>query len=285
VGALQVDERFDNFIMLARNDIFTNLGILIGLIAVIGVLMFFSVRTILARQIRVNQERAEVDTMRKELIANVSHDLRTPLASIQGYVETLLMKKNELDSERFDRYLKTTLRSTEKLRVLVDELFELSKLESKERQLIVEPLAIDDLIHDTVKSFKIEANEKGISLKAEIPKRLPQVNADIALIDRVLQNIIGNSIKFCSEGDTVVVSAIEQDKDVLISVQDTGVGIARNELPHIFERFHKGSTIKSGSGLGLAIVKNVLEMHGSIYQIESKENHGTTFTFTLPVLG
>ena len=167
--------------------------------------------------------------------------------------------------------------------MLVDELFELSKLEANKRPLNLEPLAIDDLIHDITHNLKIEAKEKGVELNPIISKALPQVKADIALIDRVLQNLISNSIKFCSEGDSVRVSADQSGENVLISVTDTGEGIDSNELPKIFNRFHRGETTKAGTGLGLAIVKNVLELHGSEYNIESEKGKGTTFTFSLPI--
>lgn len=284
VGALQVDQHFDNFISIAQQDIFMNLAIMMGFIVIVGVLMFLSVKSILKRQERVNLERQEVDIMRKELIANVSHDLRTPLASIQGYIETLLIKKDELDPGRFEKYLNTTLRSTEKLRTLVDELFELSRLESKERQLIIEPIALADLIHDTVNNLKIDAQKKGVELRAEVAKDLPQVKADIALIDRVLQNLISNSIKFCNDGDSVTVRTKALGNSIEVSVADTGVGISAEDLPHVFNRFHKGKTPNSGTGLGLAIVKNVLELHNSNYNIKSIEKEGTTFSFNLPIL-
>lgn len=282
-GILQVDKRFDTFMVQARNEILTNLIIIIVFIGIIGALMFLSVKSILKRQEKLVVERREVEQMRQELVANVSHDLRTPLASIQGYLETLLMKKDDLDDERFERYLKTSLRSTEKLRNLVDELFELSKLEANERPLHVEPLAIDDLIHDIILNLKIDARDKGVTLDAILPKDLPQVKADIALVDRVLQNLISNSIKFCSEGDTIRVSADLKDEHVFVKVTDTGEGIDSNELPNIFNRFHRGDTKKAGTGLGLAIVKNVLELHDSEYHIESEKGKGTTFTFSLPV--
>ena len=283
VAILQVDETMDAFRSRARDQVWSGIIIILAIIIVVGTLMFFSVKNILSRQERLRVERLEIENMRKELVANVSHDLRTPLASIHGYIETLLMKKGSLNEERFDKYLRTTLRSTEKLRNLVDELFELSKLESKERQLQAEAMSVADLIHDVMNNFKISAGEKNIDLQANVSLDLPQAHADIALLDRVLQNLIGNSIKFCNEGDRICVSAKTEGNMIRICVEDTGEGISEEELPHVFDRFHRGGTKKIGSGLGLAIVKSVLELHRSKFDVKSTEGKGTSFSFTLPI--
>lgn len=283
VAILQVDETMETFRSRARAQVWSGILIILAIIIVVGTLMFFSVKNILARQERLRIERLEIENMRKELVANVSHDLRTPLASIHGYIETLLMKKGTLTDEQFDKYLGTTLRSTEKLRNLVDELFELSKLESKERQLQAESMSVADLIHDVMNNYKISAGEKSIDLLADVSLDLPQVHADIALIDRVLQNLIGNSIKFCNAGDRICVSAKKEGNKIRICVEDTGEGISQEELPHVFDRFHRGGTKKIGSGLGLAIVKGVLDLHHSKYDVKSTEGKGTAISFTLPI--
>lgn len=283
VAILQVDETMETFRSRARSQVWSGILIILAIIIIVGTLMFFSVKNILARQERLRLERQEIENMRKELVANVSHDLRTPLASIHGYIETLLMKKGSLSDEKFDKYLRTTLRSTEKLRYLVDELFELSKLESKERQLQAEAMSATDLIHDVMNNFKISAGEKNIDLLADVSLDLPRVHADIALLDRVLQNLIGNSIKFCNEGDRICVSAKKEGNKIRICVEDTGEGISQEELPYVFDRFHRGGTKKIGSGLGLAIVKGVLELHNSKYEVKSIEGKGTAISFTLPI--
>ncbi len=283
VAILQVDETMETFKTRAREQVWSGILIILVIIIVVGTLMFFSVRNILARQEKLSKDRLAIENMRKELVANVSHDLRTPLASIHGYIETLLMKKDSLDEERFDKYLRTTLRSTEKLRNLVDELFELSKLESRERKLQAESMSVADLIHDVMNNYKISAGEKNIDLLADVSPDLPQVHADIALIDRVLQNLIGNSIKFCNEGDKICVSAKKEGSKIRICVEDTGEGISKDELPYVFDRFHRGGTKKIGSGLGLAIVKGVLDLHHSEYDVNSTEGKGTAISFTLPI--
>lgn len=249
---------------------------------VITLILFFVTRTFLLTQQRLNREREELETLRKELLANVSHDLRTPLSSIQGYLETVLMKKDTLGPEKLERYLAISLKNTEKLKSLVDELFDLSKLESKDRKLALESFSIAELALDVASSFKIKAAEKGINLTEEIPQSLPHVKADIALIDRVLQNLLSNAIKFTDIGGQIAFKLEDQPNHIRISVKDTGVGIAEDDLSKVFDRFHtrpSGKTI--GTGLGLAIVRTVLEAHNSSFAIDSKVGIGTTFWFEL----
>ncbi|MDG1261120.1 MAG: HAMP domain-containing sensor histidine kinase [Flavobacteriales bacterium] len=282
VAVLQVDEQFDRFIVEARERAMKSSWISLAVSGVITLILFFVTRTFLLTQQRLNREREELETLRKELLANVSHDLRTPLSSIQGYLETVLMKKDTLGPEKLERYLAISLKNTEKLKSLVDELFDLSKLESKDRKLALESFSIAELALDVASSFKIKAAEKGINLTEEIPQSLPHVKADIALIDRVLQNLLSNAIKFTDIGGQIAFKLEDQPNHIRISVKDTGVGIAEDDLSKVFDRFHtrpSGKTI--GTGLGLAIVRTVLEAHNSSFAIDSKVGIGTTFWFEL----
>lgn len=282
VAVLQVDEQFDRFIVEARERAMKSSWISLAVSGVITLILFFVTRTFLLTQQRLNREREELETLRKELLANVSHDLRTPLSSIQGYLETVLMKKDTLGPEKLERYLAISLKNTEKLKSLVDELFDLSKLESKDRKLALESFSIAELALDVASSFKIKAAEKGINLTEEIPQSLLHVKADIALIDRVLQNLLSNAIKFTDIGGQIAFKLEDQPNHIRISVKDTGVGIAEDDLSKVFDRFHtrpSGKTI--GTGLGLAIVRTVLEAHNSSFAIDSKVGIGTTFWFEL----
>ncbi len=281
VGVLQVNETFDSFIKKSRNQIYFNIIVSLVFISVIGILMFFSVKSILKKQLKLANERQELEQMRTELLANVSHDIRTPLASIHGYVETLLMKKDTLTKEQNEKYLNTTLQSTEKLKTMVDELFELSKLENNERKLTIESFDISEIIQDAAASFKMEAQEKGVILQTILPSSKPKVKADLALIDRVLSNLLSNALKHCEEGDHIFLEVVTNGNDVVLSVKDTGSGIAPEDLPHIFNRFHKGKTTKPGTGLGLAIVKSILDLHHATCKVESIQGTGTTFSFHL----
>jgi signal transduction histidine kinase len=282
VSVLQVEETRDSFLSKARDQIMMNVYLSLAFIAFIGILMYFSVRNLLKRQERIALDKIEVDMLRRELVSNVSHDLRTPLASIHGYLETVLMKQDNLSKEEINKYLNTSLQSTDRLRTMVDELFDLSKLESKERKLNLEQMSLGELLSDVTNQFRVNAAEKNIQIVSNIPVDLPLVQADVALLDRVIQNIIGNSLKFCNSGDTVMVSAGAENNRVWVEIKDSGIGISEEDLPHIFNRFHKGKTHRSGTGIGLAIVKNVLDMHKASYQVHSKTNEGTSFRFSLP---
>ncbi len=281
VGVLAVEETFSSFMGKARNQILFNIFLSLCFVSIIGALIFFSLKNILKRQQQLALEKAAVESMRSELLANVSHDLRTPLASIYGYIETVLMKRDELDKDLMTRYLNTTLQSTNKLRNLVDELFELSKLESRERKLNLEPLSIADLIHDVAGQMRIEAAEKKVEIRLDMPASLPSVVGDVALIDRVLQNLVSNSLKHTGEGKHIALSASQENGRVWVTVADNGSGISSEDLPHIFNRFRKGKTEKQGTGLGLAIVKGILDLHEAPYEIDSQEGRGTTFRFAL----
>ncbi|MBL0314958.1 MAG: hypothetical protein IPP69_03955 [Flavobacteriales bacterium] len=282
VGALQVNETFDSFLMRAREQIYRNIVISLIFISIVAILMFISVKSILTRQNKLALEKIELENMRRELLANVSHDIRTPLFSIHGYVETMLMKKDSLDKDQMTKYLETTLQGTQRLKTMVDELFELSKLESKERKLNLEIFDLAEVVQDTTSGFQVEANQKGIQLKTEMNDRGIKVNGDIALIDRVVNNLLSNAIKHCKNGDQILVHVSKSGQHALVSVKDSGSGISPEDLPHIFNRFHKGKA-EPGTGLGLAIVKSIMDLHGTSCTVESKTGEGSSFSFRLPL--
>lgn len=227
-----------------------------------------------------------MENLRRELVGNVSHDLRTPLAVIHGYIETLMIKKDNLNPAERDKYLNIILESTEKLKTMVSELFELSKLESKQVQPKKEPFFVNELLQDVVQKYLILARKKGVLIQSVISNNVDLVNADIALIERVLQNLIDNALKFTPEGGTITIKTNELDDAVEIQVTDTGVGIPEEQIPFVFDRYHIGDKRigldKSNTGLGLAIVKKILEIHDATIRLTSKLNHGTSFSFQLP---
>jgi len=227
-----------------------------------------------------------VDNLRKELITNISHDLRTPIASIRGFIETLMIKKDELTDDKKMRYMEIVLKNSDKLKKLVDDLFELSKLEAKQQPLQHEAIQMAEIIQDLADKYRFIAQKKGVSLNTIYSKDLPLVYADIALIDRALQNIIDNAIEHCNEGDVVTLELAREDSEVKISISDTGSGISPQELPYIFERYRRSSfltDIKKGSGLGLAIVKRIMELHNITISVNSVLDQGTEFFFRLPI--
>jgi signal transduction histidine kinase len=283
VGVLQVEETFDSFFAKAKDQIYRNIAITLIFIFIIGVLMFFSVKSILKQQEKLQLQKQELEQFRQELLANISHDLRTPLSGIHGYLETMIMKKDSLDEQTRQEYLQSSLQSTAKLKYLVDELFELSRLESKERKLEVESFCVRELAYDVINNFKLVAQEKGIEIRVDSEETMPRVHADLALIDRTIQNLLSNAVKYCKTGDSITLSIKRKGEKIWVSVSDTGAGIAEADIPHLFERFYKGKTAQQGTGLGLAIVKSILDLHHSEYFVNSKEGEGTTFRFSLNI--
>ncbi len=233
------------------------------------------------------EEIKTMDNLRRELVANVSHDLRTPLATIHGYIETLLIKSETLEHSEREKYLKTVLSSTDRLRTLVEELFELSKLEAKQTRPNPEPFSVSELVQDIGQKYSIVSEKKGVRLRCITPRDLPLAVADIAMIDRVIQNLVDNAFKFTPAGGEVRIELKNKVNTIDVSIIDTGAGIPESDIPHIFDRYNKGSQKNmfqnEGAGLGLAIVKKILEVHNLSIVVDSREHHGTTFTVTLPV--
>jgi signal transduction histidine kinase len=233
------------------------------------------------------EEIKTMDNLRRELVANVSHDLRTPLATIQGYIETILIKADTLSEEERIKYMHTIFNSTERLKNLVSELFELSKLEARETKPKPEPFSLAELVQDIQQKNTLIAEEKKIDLSVNFPFDLPMVYADIGMMEKVIQNLLENAIKFTSENGKVLIKLSPQKDEILVEIQDTGQGISEEELPHIFDRYQRNtrSTQKGndGLGLGLAIVKRIMEVHNMEIDVRSVKNKGTVFSFKIPV--
>ncbi|WP_236974027.1 sensor histidine kinase [Membranihabitans maritimus] len=230
----------------------------------------------------------KMEKSRRELIANVSHDLRTPLSTIRGYAETLLVMDKSLSGKDRKKYTRVILNNAKRLKKQADELFELSRLESGEIQIQCEPFSISELVQDNIQKYKDKAHEKGINLKSEIPDEIPLAFADIGLIDRVLQNLIDNALKFTAGKGVVTIELCHRIRpgNICVMVRDTGIGIPDTLIDSVFNRYIKSNrnfTEESGSGLGLAIVKNILELHNTEIFVESIVDEGTTFYFDLPV--
>ncbi len=233
------------------------------------------------RQLKQNDE------LRRELIANISHDLRTPLASVEGYVETILLKDHLLTESEKKSYLETILKNTRSLGNLVSELFQLSKLEAKQIQAKPETFSVSELVHDIVLQFGPKAEAHQITLRYERSDNVPLVYADVSLMERVLQNLISNALQYTPVGGQVVVEvAPNAPQGVCLKVTDTGAGISEQDLNHIFDRFYRSGQVRSqskgGLGLGLAIAQKIVELHQSELHVRSAVGQGTTFWFSLP---
>ena len=225
------------------------------------------------------------DALRRELVANVSHDLRTPLASIQGYLETIFMKQDEIDEERRQQFLDIIYQNTTMLNRLVGELFELSKLDARQSEPQREPFSLIELAQDTVLDFQPRAEKQGVLLEADFSPQLPFAYGDIAMVERVLTNLVENALHHTPSGGRVLLRIAAGEQELVCEVKDTGQGIAREDLPHIFDRFYrgeKGRQHKGGTGLGLAIAQKIIEAHGGQISAASTEGQGATFRFSLP---
>jgi signal transduction histidine kinase len=229
----------------------------------------------------------ENDRLRRELVTNISHDLRTPLATMQGYIETLIIKDDSLDSQTRMEYLAVARKHAAHLGKLIQDLFELAMLDSSRVTPVFEEFSLTELIHDVVQEFELQAEELKVSLQLDPSTEAVTVFADISLIQRVLENLVGNALKYTPEGGRVSISVQASSAAVDVSVADTGPGIPEAALPHIFDRFYMADPEDvrgNGSmGLGLAITKRILELHSSEIRVISEEQRGTCFRFDLPL--
>lgn len=228
----------------------------------------------------------ENDRLRRELVTNVSHDLRTPLASMQGYIETLLIKNNKLDEETRLSYLRIARKHAVRLGSLVQDLFELAKLDSNRLTPEFETFPLAELIQDVMHEFELDAQEKNVKLELELPGSPVTVYADIGLIQRVMENLVSNALRFTPSGGTITIGTHQASDRIDVSVADTGPGICKEDIPRIFDRFfrveHGKESNATSTGLGLAIAKRILELHGSQISVTSQLSEGTRFQFDLP---
>jgi signal transduction histidine kinase len=225
------------------------------------------------------------DHLRRELVANVSHDLRTPVAAMQGYLETMSLSNNLSEQEK-QQYLEVALRHSKRLAKLVESLFELAKLEMKEVEPNLEPFPIAELLMDVVQKFESSHAQSDIKLECECQDNMPFVYADICLIERVMDNLIENAYAFSSPGSVIVVTARQMADKININVKDSGCGIDPDDVPKIFDQFYQAQNKHrkgSHAGLGLSIVKRILELHGEKISVSSQLNKGTNFSFDLSV--
>jgi len=216
----------------------------------------------------------------------VSHELRTPLTTIKGYAETLL--DGALKEDQAFQFVQVIKRHTDRLTKIVEDLLMLSKIETKEFQLKTESISLPNLMDDIIDFLKEPAEKKKISLsRHETPSSLA-IRADRSYLEQILINLLDNAIKYTPEGGRVIVSAAEKDsKDIQFSIEDNGIGIPKEDLSRIFERFYRVDKGRSkelgGTGLGLSIVKHLVQAHGGKVWVESQLAKGSTFYFSLPI--
>jgi two-component system phosphate regulon sensor histidine kinase PhoR len=225
-----------------------------------------------------------LETVRRDFISNISHELRTPLAGLKALVDTLRGGAIK-DRPAAKRFLKRMDAEVDSMTQLVEELLDLSRIESGQAPLHLAPATVTDVVIPPVDRLTPQAERSGLELSASVPHHLPLILADVEQARLVLTNLVHNAVKFTPPGGRIVVSARESGGEIEFSVQDTGVGIAAEDLPRVFERFFKADKARSGggTGLGLAIAKHVVQGHGGRIWAESIEGSGSTFFFTLPL--
>jgi two-component system phosphate regulon sensor histidine kinase PhoR len=223
------------------------------------------------------------EQVRRDFVANVSHELRTPLAAIKSLIESL--ESGALDEpETAKDFLERANHEVDRLVRLVEELLELSRIESGEVPMATEPVQIGDVLARAVARLRHQAQRQGLELTLEAAPGLPAILGDAERLERVAVNLIHNALKFTPAGGSVRVRAAREGGAVVVKVSDSGAGIAAEDLPRIFERFYKADRARSGAGtgLGLAIVKHTVEAHGGAVSVESVEGRGATFSLSLP---
>ncbi|NOX98050.1 MAG: phosphate regulon sensor histidine kinase PhoR [Nitrospirae bacterium] len=228
----------------------------------------------------------KLEKMRVEFVANVSHELRTPLTSIRGFVETL--KEGAIDDpEAKVRFLKIIEKHADRLNSLINDLLHLSRIESQEIKMEFQSINFKELIDEVVSNFRKKIERKALTIEVNIPPNFPHLTADSERIERVLGNLLDNAIKFTPEGGKICFTALNNNGNIRIEVSDTGIGIPREHLSRLFERFYRVDKARSrelgGTGLGLAIVKHIVRAHGGTVGVESEPGKGSKFFFTLPI--
>lgn len=231
------------------------------------------------------RDLSQVETLQKDFIANISHDFRSPLTSIKGYVEAML--DGTIPEDSYDKYLQIVLDEANRLTKMTNNVLDLTKMENGQITLNRQVFDINEMIVGLALSFEQRVEEKKIDIRFQFLQEKLFVNADLDLIQRVVYNLLDNALKFTETGDCITVETSIVGRKAHISVSDTGCGIDEASLPHVFDRFNKGDKSrgknKMGTGLGLAIAKQIIVNHGEDISVSSHLGEGTKFSFTLPI--
>jgi two-component system phosphate regulon sensor histidine kinase PhoR len=229
----------------------------------------------------------QTDEIRRDFVANVSHELRTPLSILNGYIETLL-DDPKTSADELNRFLEVMKKHSDRLTALTDDLLTLARLESADPNLHLEEVRLSELFAAIVRDWGKRFAEKRLSIDVGLSPSVPPIRADAARLQEVLYNLLDNAVKYSRPGGKVRLEATRRDDKVVLSVNDTGVGIPEADLPRIFERFYRADKARSrelgGTGLGLSIVKHIAQMHGGTVEAESTVGRGTSIRVVLPLV-
>ena len=237
---------------------------------------------------QTNTELATASEAKTQILSTVTHELKTPLTSIVGYVDLMLLQKDKVGplNDRQERYLERVKNNSYRLKALIDDLLDISRIEAGSLQLNIEDFEVRLEIDEVLRSLQGAINDKRVRILVNIPTGLGQVRGDRLRFYQVVTNLISNACKYSPESATVAISAKEQDGFVQLNVSDTGYGISPEDQARLFSKFFRANTEEtqrvSGSGLGLFISKHLVEAHGGQMWVSSEEGKGSTFSFTLP---
>jgi signal transduction histidine kinase len=232
-----------------------------------------------------NARLAELDRLKSEFVSMVSHELRTPLGLIKGYTGTLLAQGTALDAATREEFLQVVDEETDRLTELVTNLLDMSRIEAGTLHVDLQPTRMADLLRTS--ADRLQTRECGRTLHLEIPERLPLVLADTRRIAQVLDNLLTNAVRYSPADTPIALAACARDGELLVAVQDQGLGIAADKREQVFEKFFRVDPSDTrrfaGTGLGLAICRGIVQAHGGAIWVESEEGQGSTFTFKLPI--
>ncbi len=235
-------------------------------------------------------KEVEVDRLKSEFVSTVSHELRTPMTSIKGYADLMLMGAAGSLTDPQVRYMQVIKNNADRLHMLVNDLLNISRIETGKTTLDLRPLDIPQIINQVLEHVhgRIQHENKQLHIQQEIAPSLPLVNADHTRVTQILTNLLDNAFNYTPEDGNITIQVTATNKHVFINISDTGIGISKENQSKIFDRFFRSDNPDvqkvPGTGLGLAIVKSLIEMHGGHLQLESEMGKGSTFTFNLPIL-
>src|SRR5437762_32051 len=232
-------------------------------------------------------ELKKIDQVRRDFVANVSHELRTPLSILRGYIETL-RDSPEMSREELSRILAVMERNSKRLDFLAEDLLTLAQLESANPNLQLDDVDLSSLFGELIRDWEKKLANKQLKVIVDVPPDWPMIRADRARLQEALYNLIDNAVKYAGAEGEIRLTARRRDEEIVMSVGDNGIGISKEDLPRIFERFYRADKARTaenirGTGLGLAIVKHIAQLHGGHVEAESELGKGTTIRVVLPV--
>jgi signal transduction histidine kinase len=303
VAVVMVDEKLDVFLSSVRSELLKAFFISIAVFSLMIILLLWQMRKILRREqkdknlieessneiIRMNKELFvaneklnSLDQFRKEMISNISHDLRTPMASIIGFLDLVRDKNETISDEDKNKFINVAYSETKRLNSLISDLFELSKLESGQIKINTEAFNIYELVSDIIQKYLLKIKAKHVDLNFEIHENIGLALGDIKYIDRVFQNLLDNAVRYVDEGGYIKIWILVEDENFKVKICNSGDLIPQAALDVIFDRYYTNEkTDNARSGLGLAIAKSICTLHGCTIKAESNE-YVNSFWFTVP---